>query len=169
MNAPRHRRRLDVRAQLNRRLPDLVNWRTQPSFDEVRGQERHAVRAAAVECVRDLEAAGVPTRLAITLVSIRHRASEISIKRWIRAAKTSPAGAVDVPVRKSPGRPPRAWSAPGMEDAFGLYCVLYGCSAMKSSAEVWRAVHAIARARGLTIPCERMFRLRLARETAPGR
>ena len=162
-------RALAIHRRLDRHMYAFLDWQAQPSFREAFGSQRGALRTAAIEFVRAMEASGCPARLAVTLASITYGAAEVSIRRWIRRMKSAPPGAAEVPMIKPLGRPPRAWSAPGAESAYRAYRLLYGSRTKKNSAETWRTVKALTQARGLTIPCEAMFRLRLRREAKGGR
>lgn len=137
---------------------DSGDWPVRPNFLDATEREREQIRAEAPRFVRELVANGCPQPIAITLAACKYVASEGAIKNWVARMEQAPA--------VNPlGRPPRAWDAPGAEEAFGLY--LAACRALEkpNSAACWREVKARADERGWTIPSERYFRLRLRRET----
>ena len=162
-------RALSVRRRLDRQVGAFLEWQAQPSFREASTARRRGIRSEAVGFARTLREGGCPSRLALALASIRYGPAEVTIRRWLRRMDSAPPRATEVPVTKPPGRPRRVWSNPRAEAAFGLYRCLHRHQPKKNSAAIWRAVSAVARPSGLTIPCERTFRLRLRREAAGGR
>ena len=125
-----------------------------------------ARRASAVARSQALIAAGLSPFQADTAAAGEAGVQRAAVMRWrmrARAAET-PAALLG---GAGTGRPATAWTTPGAEDAFRIWCRDYLRREQPGAVACWRRVQALARVRGWTLPCERMFRLRLRREVPP--
>ena len=136
--------------------------------DAARAKSR--VRAQAVARARALIAQGHSPFQADTMAAEDAGVQRAAVMRWRRRddALGADAGCVTALVANGgAGRPPTAWHTPGAEAAFGKYCSDYLRLSKPGSAACYRRLEELAGKRGWTIPCERMFRLRLRRDVPP--
>lgn len=127
-----------------------------------------ADRAAAVHLVRERIAGGAARRTALQDVSVRVGVPASSLRRWLDRALDGEAGGVGaveaLADRPRPGRPPRAWSEPGAEDAWTVWRGLYLSLAAPAASVCWHRTREIAAVRGWRIPSQKAFLRRLRAE-----
>ena len=136
-------------------MPDVAG-----ATDDARA--RALVRTRAVARAEALIAAGLSAHQADTQAASEAGVRRAAVMRWRR--RVADTGLVE---SKSTGRPTSAWATPGADEAFRIWCRDYLRREKPGAAACWRRTAELAGVRGLTIPCERMFRLRLRREVPP--
>lgn len=140
-------------------MPDVIAAATDAQ------RARAAVRARAVAAALDLIAAGHSPLQADTMAAEVAGVRRATVMRWRQRAESGDAGALVAGTSR--GRPPGAWTAPGAEDAWTVWCRDYLRRSKPGSAACWRRVRDLARIRGWSIPSEATFRARLRRDVPP--
>ena len=129
-------------------------------------RQRAAVRSGAVARSLALIAEGRSEFQADSLAAEEAGVKRAAVMRWRKRAAREDAAA-GLMGRGGAGRPSNAWKTPGAEEAWRIWCADYLREEAPGAAACWRRVRDLARVRGWTIPCERMFRLRLRRDVPP--
>ncbi len=132
------------------------------------GRDRAAMRLRAVMRAQELLCEGHSRLQAETIAAEEHGVSRGSVMRWMKRTGAAPVvDAASLLEAARRGRPRVAWDTPGAQEAWRIWRADYLRLEGPGSAACWRRVKTIARRRGWSVPCERLFRLRLYREVSP--
>ena len=129
-------------------------------------RSKAVIRARAISRATALIAEGHSALRADTIAAEDAGVQRAAVMRWRkRAARAVSGGAAEVLLGGAgAGRPSAAWDTPGAGEAWRIWCADYLRPEEPGSMACWRRVRDLARPRGWTIPCERMFRIRLRRD-----